>query len=172
MRFPSRFFAGFVFAACLGLSQAHALGKPPCLPSGDEADWRVYVDARHHFCFLYPKEYVPTDDGKGVRETETLHSPDVDILIGCCERDFDLQALVRRAPTGVEFPPEPYVAGSNKFYYYGPGGGGVSYADQFFYQLHGQTLSIDFDGGYEKGNTPSAAIKRLERRILSTFRTY
>jgi len=174
MRHPlrSNLFALIAFTFFVCLSQAHALGKPPCVPGGHEADWRVYVDDHRHFCFLYPKVYVPTHDGKDVQGMATLHSPDLDITIGCCEPSFDLQALVSSAPTGVEFPPDPYVAGSNKFYYYGPGGGGISYPDQFFYNLHGKTLSIDFDGGYENGRTPSEKTKRLERQILSTFRTY
>lgn len=172
MRLETKLLALFVFAGCLGIGRAYATNKPACVASGDKADWRVYANNRHHFCFLYPKTYEQTPDSKDSSGVETLHSPDVDILIGCCDEAFDLQALVRSAPTGVEFPPELFVAGSNKFYYYGPGGGGVSYPDQFFYDLRGKTLSIDFDGGYEDGRTPSEKIKQLERQILATFRTY
>jgi hypothetical protein len=172
MRIRAKSVALIAFAFLLNLGHAYAVSKPPCAPAGDKADWRVYSDTRHHFCFLYPKTYVQAPDTKDSQGVETLHSPDVDILVGCCNEEFDLQALVRSAPTGVEFPPEPFVAGSNKFYYYGPGGSGISYPDQFFYDLRGKTLSIDFDGGYEDGRTPSDKIKLLERQVLATFRTY
>jgi hypothetical protein len=172
MQIQSKSLALIAFAGCLSLGHGYALSKPPCAPSGDKADWRVYSDTHHHFCFLYPKTYVQTPDANDTQGVETLHSPDVDILVGCCDEAFDLQALVRSAPTGVEFPPEPFVVGPHTFYYYGPGGGGVSYPDQFFYDLRGKTLSIDFDGGYDDGRTPSEKIKRLERQVLATFRTY
>jgi hypothetical protein len=36
--------------------------------------------------------------------------------------------------------------GENVFYYYGRGGGGVPYPDEYFYNLDGNILGISFDG--------------------------
>jgi hypothetical protein len=85
---------------------------------------------------------------------------------------FDLSALVTRAPTGLESPPEPVPVGNKIFYYYGPGGGGVLYPDQYFFDLHGRTLNISFDGPYENDKTPSDAAKKMEMKVLETFREY
>jgi hypothetical protein len=68
--------------------------------------------------------------------------------IGVCvlEKDFQTDALIKMAPTGIESPPEPRRMGQNTFYYYGPGGGGVSYPDGYYFNLRGKILVIDFDG--------------------------
>jgi len=85
---------------------------------------------------------------------------------------FDVSALVTRAPTGIESPPQPVRIGSKTFYYYGPGGGGVPYPDQYYFDLHGKTLAIIFDGPYENGRTPSDAAKKMENQVLESFREY
>lgn len=84
---------------------------------------------------------------------------------------FNLQSFVRGAPTGIETPPEPRHVGTLTFYYYGPGGGGVAYPDQYFFDLRGKTLTIRFDGPYE-GKTPTERTKTIEQILLQTFRTF
>jgi hypothetical protein len=58
------------------------------------------------------------------------------------------------------------------FYYYGPGGGGVCYPDQFFYDLRGKPLSISFAGPCVEDKTPTASTKEMEQKLLATFRTF
>jgi len=94
------------------------------------------------------------------------------IFISFEDKAFDLQRFVERAPTGYDSPPEPMKAGPNTFYYYGPGGGGVSYADQYFFDLKGKTLYVFFDGPYVNDKTPSAETKALEPQLLSTLRVF
>ena len=53
-----------------------------------------------------------------------------------------------------------------------PGGGGVQYADEYFFNLRGKTLTITFDGPYDGGKTPSAETKKLELEILATFSVF
>lgn len=76
------------------------------------------------------------------------------------------------APTGIESPPEPFPVGKNTFYYYGPGGGGVSYPDGYFFDLRGKLLVIDFDGPYENEKTPTPETKQMERKILESFQEF
>lgn len=85
---------------------------------------------------------------------------------------FRPSALVRMAPTGIESPPEPVHAGKNIFYYYGPGGGGVAYPDGYYFNLRGKILVIDFDGPYENDKTPTPETKKIERKVLATFREF
>jgi hypothetical protein len=63
-------------------------------------------------------------------------------------------------------------AGEYAFYYYGPGGIGVSYPNTYFFNLRGKTLYITFDGPYINDKTPSAETKKLERELLATFRLF
>ena len=71
---------------------------------------------------------------------------------------------------GSESPPEPIKIGRYTFYYYGPGGGGVCYPDEYFFNLRGKTLNIDFDGPCRNDKTPTPEIKEIERRLLSCSR--
>jgi hypothetical protein len=48
----------------------------------------------------------------------------------------------------------------------------VSYPDQYFFNLRGKTLSIDFDGPYENDKTPSDEAKKMERKALASFREF
>jgi len=88
------------------------------------------------------------------------------------DQPFNLESLVAGAPTGIEDPPEPKQFGSETFYYYGPGGGGAEYPDQYFYNLQGRPLEIAFDGPYVRSKTPSQETKDNEEILLQTFRTF
>jgi hypothetical protein len=73
---------------------------------------------------------------------------------------------------GEEGPPAPRQFGNQTFYYYGPGGGGVCYADQFFYNLRDKPLSISFGGPCVNDKTPTPETKKIEEQLLLTFRTF
>ena len=55
---------------------------------------------------------------------------------------------------------------------YGPGGGGVSYPDGYYFNLHGKILVIDFDGPYENDKTPTPETKKMELKVLASFREF
>jgi hypothetical protein len=76
------------------------------------------------------------------------------------------------APTGFDSPPEPQRIGQNTFYYYGTGGGGVSYPDGYYFNLHGKILAIDFDGPYENDKTPTPETNQMEQKVLASFREF
>ncbi len=156
--------------AGFGVMQVSAGSSIPCIPKGATARWKTYVDRAHGFCLLYPPTYtgVPNAARRGTVTLRTSHSG-ANIFISFEDRAFDLQRFLERAPTGYDAPPEPMKAGPNTFYYYGPGGGGVSYADQYFFDLKGKTLYIFFDGPYANDKTPSAETKALEPKLLSTL---
>jgi len=94
--------------------------------------------------------------------------------IGICvvDEDFRSSNLMKMGPTGYDSPPEPVRVGTHIFYCYGPGGGGVSYPDGYFYNLRGKILVIYFDGPYENDKTPTAAAKTMEKKVLGTFREF
>ena len=160
--------------AFVGLRQVSTGASVPCLPKGATIGWRTYVDRPHGFCLLYPPVYKRVPSATQEKGLVTVSNSDsgANIFIFFENKAFDLQRLVEHAPTGYDSPPEPVSAGPNTFYYYGPGGGGVSYADQYFLNLKGKTLYITFDGPYVNNKTPSLETKTLEPRLLSTLRAF
>lgn len=85
---------------------------------------------------------------------------------------FDLKRIVTYAPNGVTAL-DPVQVGPFTFYYWGPGGGGVEYPDVYFFNLHGNTLSLGFDGPYtERSKSPHQQTKQIERKVLASFRTF
>jgi hypothetical protein len=161
--------------ACSAAS-AQKVASTPCRahPQGETSAWRVYADLGHHFCFRYPTSYRPVAQPKNTCRKPALHDQKTgaDIYVCVTAEKFRLSALTEGAPTGIDSPPEPVRIGDNTFYYYGPGGGGVSYPDQYFFNLRGKTLSIDFDGPYENDKTPSDEAKKMERKALASFREF
>jgi hypothetical protein len=103
-----------------------------------------------------------------------LEDKTIGARIGVCveHEDFDVSTLVRNAPTGIDSPPEPVRLGKHTFYYHGPGGGGASYPDGYYYNLRGKILVIYFDGPYENDKTPTPATKKMEKKVLGTFREF
>lgn len=148
------------------LCRAHA--------DGETSAWRVYADLGHHFCFRYPRSYKPVAQPKNLCRNPALHDEKsgADIYVCMTAEKFRLSALVKAAPTGIDGPPDPVRIGDHTFYYYGPGGGGVSYPDQYFFNLRGKTLSIGFDGPYDNDKTPSEEAKIMERKMLASFREF
>ena len=80
--------------------------------------------------------------------------------------------MAGKGPTGIDYPPEPVGIGNHTFYYWGPGGGGVSYPDQYFFNLRGTELSFAFDGPYENDKTPTERAKKMERMLLASLREF
>lgn len=156
-------------------------------------EWKTYVDKVHGFCLSYPSVYerrnqpwVMNYSGKAdysdyrrkaVKEGRVLilgrsGVKDAYIFIQLDDKRFDLERFIEDAPTGVESPPEPIQVGSERFYYYGAGGGGVDYPDQYFFNLKGKTLYIIFDGPYAHEKGPSYETKQMEIQMLSSFRKF
>ena len=163
-----------LLVGCFGSREALASGSSRCLAHGATVGWKTYIDRKHGFCLLYPPIYKRVSNTIHQEGLVTLSRSDsqASIYITFESKAFDLQSFVERAPTGYDSPPDPVPAGPNTFYYYGAGGGGVSYADQYFFDLKGKTLYISFDGPYVNDKTPSPETKALEPRLLSSLRTF
>lgn len=83
---------------------------------------------------------------------------------------FNSQKLIPHAPSGYDTPPRPKRFGTNVFYYYGPGGGGVAYPDMYYFNLDGRALRIVFDGPYSgDSKSPSEETQAIEKLMLSSF---
>lgn len=176
-----------------GLPGFSAPGVPPCPTENTPAGWKTYVNEKYRFCFSYPPNYTPiaepwlekythdpecsreifeaAEAGRALRLQDTQH-PDACLCVTVGTDGWDLQAMTKYAPTGLESPPEPKIIAGQVFYYYGPGGGGVCYPDQFFYDLRGKPLSISFCGPCVDDKTPTAETKKIEDQVLATFQTY
>ncbi len=168
--------------------------NPPCPTPNAPADWKPYVNQKYRFCFSYPPSYEPVAEPWALKEytndldysrqlqkqaeegrlfrLENSQVADAGILVELRTEPFDLQGLVKEAPTGGESPPEPRSFGGQTFYYYGPGGGGVCYPDTFYYNLNSKALSISFMGPCVGDKTPTLATKKIEEKLLPTFRAF
>ncbi|MGA2369909.1 MAG: hypothetical protein ABSG11_04520 [Candidatus Korobacteraceae bacterium] len=168
------------------------LGVPPCPTGNVPAGWKTYINEKYRFCVSYPPVYAPiaepwlekyTETPDNSRETRKLAQENRYFLLEDTQESgallsivvtsdtFDLQDLAKSAPTGVEGPPGPKVFDNQVFYYYGAGGGGVNYADRFFYDLRSRTLIVAF-GPPSDNNVTSERTRKVEPQILATFRTF
>lgn len=93
------------------------------------------------------------------------------ILLILDRRHFSLATLeTRYAHTGWVEPRQIQI-GAHTFYFYGAGGGGVNYPDDYLYNLKGLILDIEFDGPYASGSkSPVEDTQRMEKKILGSFR--
>ena len=150
--------------------------------------WREFIDRAHGFCFSYPPEYqrgaraptsgLPPHSEALARFVSTVprrayaaDTENASIEVWCLHRVFNLEELTKYAPTGVTAPPDPVHFGTNTFYYYGAGGGGVAYPDRYYFNLRGRALEILFDGPYNgKQKSPAPETQAIEKAILSSFR--
>lgn len=170
-------FAKFVFVPAT-IQPVQPIPTPTQVQEPVVSNWLVYQNPIYKFQFNYPPEFVSPIDGGGVNFVDNQNLVNLSsqeykntIRIDLDPQKFSLDYLRKYAPTGSEnFAPQPKTFGTNTFYYYGPGGGGVNYADQYFYNLNGQILIFIFDGPYENDKTPSESTKQLANQILSTFK--
>jgi hypothetical protein len=166
----------------LGPGSVLAQTTPPGTPPG----WRTYVNRVHGFSFAYPPLYklirrpdtsVDRDEdiekaathGRWVGLRNQSSDGRIDFLLS--NKHFDLESFKDHAPTGYEDPPPAVQEGDNTFYAYGAGGGGVEYADQFFFNFRGKTLYIVFDGPYQ-GKSPTEETEVIESQMLTSFRVF
>jgi hypothetical protein len=189
MRLPICVFL-LAIASC---SLAKAAGHSACDLYPTQTGWHVFVDYQDRFCFEYPPQYraapavfapgVSTGSGRFVGRLTTKPSPAVvpsasddeaaSILIFAYGSPFRPKDLTKFAPTGLEeTPPQPIHAPHGEFYYYGAGGGGVDYPDSFYFGLRGRLFSIEFLGPYSGDKTPAPETKRIEPKVLASFRSF
>ena len=196
MRKIAIFTTVWVLLSCMPVASQPSRKHPePCPVKAAPSGWQTYVDRWHGFCFSYPPTYTPVAQPwltiytnapdksalKRLRKAAQEHrlgrlqsrqDTTAGIIVSLEDEPFSLESFVAGAPTGIDGPPELKQFGPETFYYYGPGGGGVEYADQYFFDLKGKTLLIIFDGPYTNDKTPSPETKDLEGRLLQTFRTF
>jgi len=173
---------------------AQASERSPCDQQPTRAGWHVFVDYKDRFCFEYPPKYhvAPAVFAPGVSSggahrfiarLTTKPSPaegasaadpmTATINIYAYGMPFRPTKLNFFAPTGLQdIPPQRIQAAHGEFYYYGPGGGGVDYPDDFFFGVRGRTFSIEFTGPYSRDKTPDAVTKEVEPEVLESFRSF
>ena len=184
---------GVLLLACILVAAQQPRSALPCPAKGVPSGWLTYVNSSHGFCFSYPptygitpkpwlKQYTETKQfsesvHKAAREHRAIRlgprqSGDGPIFVFLDEKQvFNLESLTLLAPTGIEGPPEPKHIGTGTFYFYGPGGGGVEYADRYWFDLRGKTLGFVFQAA-PANNIPSPYTQSIEEPMLQTFRTF
>ena len=185
---------GILFLASLLLTAQDSGTKPvPCPVSGVPSEWLTYVNRSHGYCFSYPPTYAITlkpwlrkyteveqaeqytrkaaREHRAVRLRPTQTGDGAIWVVLDDGQTFNLQSLARLAPTGIEGPPEPKHIGTETFYFYGPGGGGVAYADRYFLGFRNKTLDFMFQAAPDI-NVPSQYTQSIEEPMLQTFRTF
>jgi hypothetical protein len=183
---------GISLLALVGSGLAGASDLNPCRLHPTQAGWQVYVDHQNRFCFEYPPRYKvapakfapdvggPPDKFLGRLTTRPSPAEDLSaesaniasINVFALGTPFRLKDLTKRAPTGVESPPEAVHAAHAEFYYYGRGGGGVNYSDRYFFAIRGRTFLLDFAGPYTESNIPDPVTKKLEPQVLASFHSF
>jgi hypothetical protein len=153
----------------LYLSQISVAADVPCGVKNGPDGWRTFIDRTHGFCFQYPPIYKRVRDASTRKNIVALKA-EGEIYLWLDRRPFKLKRLEDMSRSGN--PPEPTEIGGLTFYYNGPGGGGVEYPDEYFFNLRGKLLHIEFDGPYPNDNHPSDETKELEPKLLATFRTF
>lgn len=186
-------FCVYLLAIASG-SSAEAAGRSPCDLYPTQSGWRVFVDTRDRFCFEYPSKYqvAPAVFAPGVStgpatrfigRLTTKPSPSevaiaddesiATITVFDYGMPFRSRDLIKFAHTGGEdHPPQRIDTAHGTFYFYGGGGGGVDYPDDFYFGSRGRTFSIDFVGPYYGDKIPSAETKRIEPKVLASFRSF
>ena len=139
-----------------------------------DGTWKTYRNEEYGFEFEYPPEYREISK-ENLTETAQLayfkaeDNSEFSVLLD--DGAFSLEYLRKYAPTGAEgFNPEKITIADKTFYYYGPGGGGVCYPDQYFINVNNKVLLFKFFALCENDKTPPEYIKNVASHILSTFR--
>jgi len=144
----------------------------------DISNWLNYEDYYYGFKFMYPISYILQETSGGGRsyinnnislaKFITTDNKTLEVFLDDSEL-FSVENLKKYAPTGSEdiVPTSRSLSGSI-FYYYGPGGGGVCYPDQYFYNLRDQILIFEFYG-CENDKQPPEDTKIIEQHLLSSF---
>jgi len=151
-------------------AQTSVAADVPCSAKSGPAGWRTFVDRTHRFCFQYPPTYKTIPDTSERRSIVALDA-EGEIYVWLDKRPFKVEELEAFSRSGNP-PPEPTKIGGVTFYYVGPGGGGVFYPDDYFFNLRGKILHIEFDGPYFHDNHPFEETKKLEPKLLATFQTF
>jgi hypothetical protein len=177
------------------LASSAASAQNPCVAHRTQPGWQVFVDRAYGFCFEYPSDYkhvtpvfasgpCHVKDGcllglaknapPSARPNDEDEYKNASIELTDLKIPFSLKALERYGPTGcVDVPPEPVKFGSETFYYYGAGGGGVTYSDQFFFNAKGHAFEVSFEGPYlENGSEPDEVTKQIETKLLGSLHRF
>ncbi|NMC51825.1 hypothetical protein GYA54_03805 [Candidatus Kuenenbacteria bacterium] len=134
-------------------------------------EWQTYHSNSYGFEFQFPTSYSIKPSSEYA--LYLINASDNASIFLRIDGQFNLEIIKNNyAPTGLADPPKKVILGKNTFYYYGPGGGGVNYPDQYFYNLNGQLLIISFDGPYDNSKTPTDRTKKMESKLLSTFKIF
>ncbi len=148
-------------------------------PSVDPtAGWKTYTNTQYGIELRYPTDFESgLWTGSGVlggtgllciRQQGETHPRIMGMAI-YPQGTFTIPFINKFQPTGPDAPTVVHV-GDNQFYFYGPGGGGVAYADQYFFNANGRLVVIDFSEVDQQDRSPSASTQQLEQQILSTFK--
>lgn len=166
-----------------------AVSKPN-IPAGTE-NWNVYTSSAYGFSFRYPSNYTvdsPTQQ-IGTHGLTTIVSltqtgtPEVitpanansaaKIYFSTDNQSFSVTRIAQDYVVNGPDMPTQQIYGTNTWYDFSGGGGGVLYNDDFYYDLNGKLLQVSVLGPYSSDSTsqyfnhPDASA--IESGMLASF---
>lgn len=163
---------------------ADGQAEPPSSQGSKGVPLKTYINDVLAFELAYPAGYQPDDLSCRRAQWATGHGLQVllfvttgrgkdrgSLTVSLDRRRFDQKTIGKHYEHTGWVEPSPERVSGQTFYYIGPGGGGVTYPDTFFYNLGGRILIIEFDGPYPtESKTPSDTTKAIEKLVLQSLR--
>jgi hypothetical protein len=185
---PACFFTSF-FLSSPRLTAQEQLA--PCRPIDTMRGWVTFVSRTHNFCFEYPPQYGskttpsfkpyirPDTELLAILHNATPRAFDkggrwaaASIIIMLSKTPFSFDYLLKFAPNGPVAPTRIQVD-SHIFYFWGAGGGGANYPDIYQFDLRRRTLTLMFDGPYDRGEKqPTKETHQMELELLKSLRVF
>jgi hypothetical protein len=167
-----------MFAVVLTLFATGAVGK--------SAEMKRYVNNGLGFELSYPASYratnLPCRAARWFAEmgfqkllylSTSTGENQGNIFLIFDRRPFNLATLETAHAHTSWVEPHQIQIGKLTFFYYGTGGGGVTYPDDYLYDLNGLNLEISFDGPYPPNSkSPSEETRQMEKKLLESFRVF
>jgi hypothetical protein len=166
-------FAGVFVLAMVASARARA-SIPKTAHATKQVHWHKYFNREYGFSFSYPDTYRPA------KADDRCMDNDYRRYLVCLERSDNSETTIwvtiviaepfKLYPDRSDTMPMPQLIGRHVFYSQLVGSMAVGFADNYDLNLKGKKLEFEF--GSDDGVEPSAATRRLEPRILKTFRTF
>lgn len=167
-----------IFAVVLALFATGAAGK--------SMEMKRYVNKELGFELSYPASYEIKDLPCAVARWCAVNGRQSLLYVskGTGQNRGNISVMLDRQPFSLRrletayahtgwVEPHQIQIGNHTFYFYGTGGGGVTYPDCYIYNLNGSILEISFDGPFPPDSkSPTEETRRIEKEVLETFRVF
>jgi hypothetical protein len=140
-------------------------------------NWKLYTSTQYEFSFKYPPSYsvVSKLDAKysGLKTVVALEDAKTDglIYVNIDGKRFTPERIAKDYVVNGPDAATKKVFGTNTWYAYSGGGGGVTYSDFYYFNLDGNLLQIDFDGPYANTTNHPLNPGGFEEKLMASFKS-